>query len=147
METLFGTEAAEAKGGTITCALPNPPAGPEDVPAAHLYRFTLEGNPHKFYLKLRYAPSTLERPCPSPSSLSALCPPHLLSLTLALLHVTGCRPHLEEFLMGVKDLFELHIYTMGSRSYARKVWERLSLVVTCVCWVVPCRVVVCAPVF
>jgi hypothetical protein len=23
--------------------------------------------------------------------------------------------------MGVKDLFELHIYTMGSRSYARKV--------------------------
>ncbi|ELR25244.1 FCP1like phosphatase, phosphatase subfamily protein [Acanthamoeba castellanii str. Neff] len=83
VETLFGTDAAEAKGGSITCALPNPPAGPEDVPAAHLYRFTLEGNPHKFYLKLR--------------------------------------PHLEEFLMGVKDLFELHIYTMGSRSYARKV--------------------------
>jgi hypothetical protein len=44
--------------------------------------------------------------------------------------------------MGVKDLFELHIYTMGSRSYARKVWERLSLVVSCAC-----RVVVCAPVF
>jgi hypothetical protein len=60
VETLFGTDAAEAKGGSITCALPNPPAGPEDVPAAHLYRFTLEGNPHKFYLKLRYAPSTLE---------------------------------------------------------------------------------------
>jgi TFIIF-interacting CTD phosphatase-like protein len=34
--------------------------------------------------------------------------------------------------MGVKDLFELHIYTMGSRSYARKVWERRSLAVTCV---------------
>jgi hypothetical protein len=60
VETLFGTDAAEAKGGSITCALPNPPAGPEDVPAAHLYRFTLEGNPHKFYLKLRYAPTTFE---------------------------------------------------------------------------------------
>lgn len=42
--------------------------------------------------------------------------------------------------MGVKDLFELHIYTMGSRSYARKVWERRSLAVTCVL----CRVVLCA---
>jgi hypothetical protein len=51
VETLFGDQA-ETKGN-ITCALPNPVQGPEDVPAANLYRFTLEGNPNKFYLKLR----------------------------------------------------------------------------------------------
>ncbi|KNE61952.1 FCP1-like phosphatase, phosphatase domain-containing protein [Allomyces macrogynus ATCC 38327] len=31
------------------------------------------------------------------------------------------RPHLHEFLAGLSSLFEMHIYTMGSRPYANKV--------------------------
>jgi RNA polymerase II subunit A-like phosphatase len=31
------------------------------------------------------------------------------------------RPHLREFMMSMASLFELHVYTMGSRSYAQTV--------------------------
>lgn len=82
-----------------------------ETPKTHLYRFTLAHNPNNFYLKLRYTEN------------SVLLQSHH---TIIIMYVTvvpsfHLRPHLEEFLTGVKDLFELHIYTMGSRAYARKV--------------------------
>lgn len=36
------------------------------------------------------------------------------------------RPHLATFLASIRDLYELHIYTMGTRSYARKIAANLE---------------------
>ncbi|PRP78929.1 hypothetical protein PROFUN_13305, partial [Planoprotostelium fungivorum] len=38
------------------------------------------------------------------------------------------RPHLREFFSQLEGLFELHIYTMGTRQYASKIAEILDLV-------------------
>lgn len=32
-----------------------------------------------------------------------------------------CRPHLEEFLQEMSTLYELHMYTMGTKAYAEEV--------------------------
>ena len=76
-----------------------------DPKSEQLHQFSLPGSSVNYFVKLRYPRSHY-----FPSAIPSM--QHSLTLT---------RPHLQEFLEVVSSLFELHMYTFGTRMYALKV--------------------------
>ena len=68
---------------------------------ADVYRFTLPDSQGHYFVRLRYVYT------------ASLC-----SITVVLFKAFDDRPGLRAFLTEIGKLYELHIYTMGTRNYA-----------------------------